>query len=60
MRALRAVVRRLRRSGPTPYLYGLWLRRHGTRAGIVTVDGGGPLPRIEPRGGRLEIENCAL
>jgi len=60
VRAVGAAARRLRRSGLGPYLLGLWLRRRFTRAGIVTIDGGWPLPRIENRGGRIEIENAAL
>jgi acetyltransferase-like isoleucine patch superfamily enzyme len=36
------------------------MRRRFTRAGIVTIDGGWPLPRIQNRGGRIEIENAAL
>ena len=36
------------------------MRRRFTRAGLVTIDGGWPLPRIENRGGRIEIENAAL
>lgn len=57
---LRKVARRLRRSGLLPYVLGLWMRRHFARAGLLTVDGGWPLPTIENRGGRLEIENAAL
>lgn len=54
------IVYRLRRSGLGPYLLGLWLRRHFQKAGIITIDGGWPLPKIVNQGGSIELENCAL
>src|SRR5687768_11348716 len=52
--------RRLAKSGIIPHLLGLLLRRHFTRAGILTVEEGWSLPRIVNRGGRIEAGNCAF
>ena len=58
--ALRRGARRLRTHGLGSHLLGLVLRRHFHSAGIILVRGGWPLPRVENRGGSLEIGNCAL
>jgi acetyltransferase-like isoleucine patch superfamily enzyme len=52
--------RRLRRGGLGGHLLGLWLARHFDQAGLVTVAGGWPLPSVDNRGGRIEVENCAF
>jgi acetyltransferase-like isoleucine patch superfamily enzyme len=51
---------RLRSYGASSYLYGLWLRRHFQRAGILVVRGGWPLPSVENRGGRIEVGSCGF
>ena len=56
----RKAARRLRKSGVTSHLLGLWLRTRFGKAGIVVVVGGWPLPQVENRGGRIEVENCAF
>jgi acetyltransferase-like isoleucine patch superfamily enzyme len=52
--------RRLRRSGLLSHLLGLWLRRYFDHAGIITVAPSWPLPLVENRGGRIEVENCGF
>jgi acetyltransferase-like isoleucine patch superfamily enzyme len=52
--------RRLGSAGLIDHLLGLWLRRRFQRAGIIVVRGGWPLPQVENRGGRIEVENCAF
>jgi acetyltransferase-like isoleucine patch superfamily enzyme len=59
-RTRRRVVRRFRQVGPLPYLLGLWVRCHFQRAGFITIGGGWPLPSVDNRGGRIEVENCGL
>ncbi|HEX2033076.1 MAG TPA: acyltransferase [Chloroflexota bacterium] len=54
------VVRRLRSANPLEYLLGLWLRTRFQRAGLVVVRAGWPLPHVENRGGRIEVQNCAF
>jgi acetyltransferase-like isoleucine patch superfamily enzyme len=54
------VARRFRSAGPLSHLLGLWVRRHFQRSGIIVVRGGWPLPSVENRGGRIEVENCAF
>jgi acetyltransferase-like isoleucine patch superfamily enzyme len=51
---------RLRQAGVISHLIGLWLRPRFQKAGIIVVWGGLPLPRIENRGGRIEVGRCAF
>jgi acetyltransferase-like isoleucine patch superfamily enzyme len=57
---LRKARERLQSYGASSYLYGLWLRRHFQRAGIIVVRGGWPLPAVENRGGRIEVGSCGF
>ncbi len=54
------VVRRLRSAGLVSHALGLWLRTRFQKAGIIVVTGGWPLPQVENRGGRIEVENCVF
>jgi acetyltransferase-like isoleucine patch superfamily enzyme len=54
------VRQRLRSEGLASYLLGLWLRTRFQRAGRLVVHGGLPLPRVDNRGGQIEIGNCGL
>jgi acetyltransferase-like isoleucine patch superfamily enzyme len=54
------VADRLRSYGVSSYLYGLWLRRHFQRAGVLVVRGGWPLPSVENCGGRIEVGSCGF
>jgi len=38
----------------------LLVRRHCSKAGVITVIGGWPLPKIVNAGGYVELGNCAL
>ncbi len=58
LHSMQKVVRRLRGAGVLPHLLGLWLRRDFQKAGLILVVGGWPLPCVENRGGRIEVENC--
>lgn len=61
---LGAVVRRaqqrLRAHGVLSYILGFWLGRQFQRAGIIAVQAGWPLPSVDNRGGRIEVENCGF
>ncbi len=52
--------RRLQRYGLLSHILGYWLRTRFSKAGIVLVIGGLPLPTIDNRGGRIEVENCSF
>lgn len=39
-------------------LLGLWVRRSISKAGIITVTPGWPLPKIINTGGHMEVSNC--
>jgi acetyltransferase-like isoleucine patch superfamily enzyme len=52
--------RRLQQEGLWSHVFGLWLRTKFQRAGVIWVHGGWPLPTVDNRGGRIEVENCAL
>ncbi len=52
--------RRARQLGVFNICLGLLLRRHCTKAGILTVVAGWPLPKIINMDGCVEIDNCAL
>jgi acetyltransferase-like isoleucine patch superfamily enzyme len=52
--------RRIREVGALNLLLGLYLRRSFTRAGILTVHPGFPLPRVTNRGGHIEVGNCSF
>src|SRR4051812_22983033 len=54
------VRRRLQAGGFWSHLFGLVLRRHFQKAGIILVKGGWPLPTIDNDGGQIEIGNSAL
>jgi acetyltransferase-like isoleucine patch superfamily enzyme len=51
---------RLRKAGFVEHILGLWLRTRVQSAGILVVRMGFPLPEIDNRGGRIEIENCTF
>jgi acetyltransferase-like isoleucine patch superfamily enzyme len=50
--------KRLWKNGPLDLLLGLWIRHSFTKAGIVKVCFGLPLPKIMNKGGRIEISDC--
>jgi len=52
--------RRARQIGVGNLLRGLYLRRSFTRAGILSVAAGWPLPKVINTGGSVEVGNCAL
>jgi acetyltransferase-like isoleucine patch superfamily enzyme len=51
---------RLRKAGILEHILGLWLRTRVQSAGILVVRAGLPLPEIDNRGGRIELENCTF
>lgn len=53
-------MRRLQGPGFLSHLLGLWLRTRFQEAGILWVSGGWPLPNVDNRGGRIEVENCGF
>lgn len=52
--------RRAREAGWWSILLGLYLRRSFTKAGIITVKAGWPLPEVINSGGRIEVGNCCF
>jgi acetyltransferase-like isoleucine patch superfamily enzyme len=50
--------RRARQEGIVSLLLGLHLRRAFTKAGIITVVAGWPLPKVINSGGSIEVGNC--
>src|SRR5437016_3610063 len=56
--ALERARRRIRTDGVMPYVYGLWVRRHFQRAGLIVVLGW-PFPDVDNRG-TIEVGNCAF
>jgi acetyltransferase-like isoleucine patch superfamily enzyme len=54
------IVRRTREVGVVNLLLGLNLRRSFTKAGILAVHPGFPLPRVTNKGGRIEAGNCSF
>jgi acetyltransferase-like isoleucine patch superfamily enzyme len=52
--------RRMRQIGIMNLLRGLYVRRSCTRAGVLSVPAGWPLPKVINRGGLVEIGNCGL
>ncbi len=58
--SLRYRLRRARQSGIINLLLGLYLRRSFTRAGIIKVKAGWPLPSVTNYGGRIEVDNCGF
>lgn len=52
--------RRAQEVGFGALLRGLLLRRSFTHAGIVTVVGGWPLPKVINRGGYIDVGNCGF
>ncbi len=59
-RGLTHSFRRIRELGALNLLLGLYLRRSFTRAGILIVHPGFPLPRVTNRGGHVEAGNCSF
>jgi len=49
------VLKRIFEVGPLDLLLGLWVRRSVSKAGIILVTPGLPLPEIINRGGNVEI-----
>jgi acetyltransferase-like isoleucine patch superfamily enzyme len=58
--ALPRLYRRVRQIGIMNVLRGLYVRRSCTRAGVLSVLAGWPLPKVINRGGLVEIDNCGL
>jgi acetyltransferase-like isoleucine patch superfamily enzyme len=52
--------RRMRQLGVGNVLRGLWVRRHFSQAGVVSVHAGMPLPKVINLGGSIAIGNCGL
>ncbi len=59
-RGLTYSFRRIRELGALNLLLGLYLRRSFTKAGILMVHPGFPLPRVTNRGGHVEAGNCSF
>ncbi len=59
-RGLVYIVRRIRALGALSLLLGLYLRRSFSRAGVLIVQPGFPLPRVINLGGHIEAGNCAF
>lgn len=52
--------RRAREAGLWNLLLGLYLRRSFTKAGVITVKAGWPLPAVINAGGYIEVGNCCF
>lgn len=52
------VGKRLKRHSLVDHMKGMWFSRKFTRAGIIVVSGGFPLPKIINNGGEIYAENC--
>jgi acetyltransferase-like isoleucine patch superfamily enzyme len=52
------VRKRLKRHSVWAHIKGLWFARKFTRAGIIVVSGGLPIPKIINEGGEIYAENC--
>ena len=57
-RDLAHLTRRIWANGLIDLLLGLWVRRHITRAGVIKISPGWPLPKIINNGARIEISDC--
>jgi acetyltransferase-like isoleucine patch superfamily enzyme len=57
---LRRAWHRIRRYGLLSHVLGWWLGQKLAQSGVLLVIGGWPLPCVQNRGGRIEVENCAL
>ncbi len=53
-------VKRAREIGLGDLLRGLWLRRSFTKAGVIRVRSGWPLPKVVNQGGSIEVAGCGF
>jgi len=52
------VRKRLKRHSFTDHVRGLFLARKFTKAGIIVVSSGFPMPKVINNGGKIYVENC--